>query len=119
MWLSKTQRKQLDGFHCRCLRKIAKIAHPYYSRTSNAEVLKRTDCKPLQNILLKQQLKYYIKIKQNSNPPVHQVLETCPAKRRRGRPVTAVRATYLLAVGSHAATACSMMAPYHGKTPFT
>jgi hypothetical protein len=34
-------RTRLDGFHCRCLRRILRIPAAYYSRVSNQEVWKR------------------------------------------------------------------------------
>ena len=38
-WLTKGDRRRLDGFHVRCLRQILKIPPSFVSRVSNAKVL--------------------------------------------------------------------------------
>ena len=51
MWLSNTELKILDAFHCTCIRRILKIQHSFYSRISNDTVLHRAKAKPLSSIL--------------------------------------------------------------------
>eukprot|EP00959_Pyramimonas_sp_CCMP1952_P059992 1253339-Pyramimonas_sp.AAC.1 len=38
-WLNKAERRRLDGFQARCLRRILHIPHAYISRVSNEQVL--------------------------------------------------------------------------------
>ena len=40
-WINAAGKRKLDGFHARCLRKVLGVPHAYYSRVSNAEVLRR------------------------------------------------------------------------------
>ena len=56
MWLVTAQRRRLDGFYARCLRKILRIPHAFYSRISNATVLKRAGVAPLSQQLSYRQL---------------------------------------------------------------
>ena len=58
-WLTKLQRRRLDGFHARCIRKLAGIKHSFWSRVSNSEVLGLVDARPLSSYLLEHQLKYF------------------------------------------------------------
>lgn len=58
-WLSQAERRKLDAFQARCLRRTAKVQHSYYSRISNQTVLEMCDAKPLSATLLEQQLLYY------------------------------------------------------------
>ena len=58
-WLTKIQRRKLDGFHARCLRRIAGIKHPFFSRVSNNDVLAIMEARPLSIMLLEFQLKYF------------------------------------------------------------
>ena len=55
-WLNKHLVKKLDGFYCKCLRRILGISHSYISRISNAFILKQFNSKPLSQILLYRQL---------------------------------------------------------------
>jgi hypothetical protein len=55
-WLSKAERRRLDGFQNRCLRVIWGIKLAYTSRVSNAAVLQATGEKPLTSSLERQQL---------------------------------------------------------------
>ena len=43
IWLNASERRQLDGLHCRHLRRIAGIGHPMLTRISNEEVRRRTN----------------------------------------------------------------------------
>ena len=56
VWLGEAEQRKLDGFHCRCLRQIARIPPAYISYVSNKEVLRRTGQQRLSSKLLKQQL---------------------------------------------------------------
>ena len=38
VWLNQCERKQLDVFHYKCLRRIMKIQHSFFSRISNMQV---------------------------------------------------------------------------------
>ena len=58
-WLNKTAVKRLNGFYCRCLRKILHIPHSFFSRVSNETVLKEAGKQPLDKRLLQQQLLSY------------------------------------------------------------
>ena len=56
--LNKSERARLDGFHARCLRRILRIQHAYYSRISNKDVLERAHAKLLSIKILQRQLLY-------------------------------------------------------------
>jgi len=56
VWLVTSQRRRLDGFYCRCLRRILGIQSSYMSRVSNATVLSQAGMKPFSAQVLKQQL---------------------------------------------------------------
>ena len=51
-----SQRRRLDGFYCRCLRKTLRIPSAYISRVRNADVLKRAGATPFSSQLLHRQL---------------------------------------------------------------
>ena len=57
-WLNVVERRRLDGFHARCLRRILGVPAAYYSRVSNAEVLARASAHRLSTHLLAKQLQY-------------------------------------------------------------
>ena len=54
--LVTAQRRRLDGFYARCLRKIMRIPSAYISRVSNAIVLDRAGEQPFSHQLLRRQL---------------------------------------------------------------
>ena len=54
--LSVVERRRLDGFYVRCLRRILRVAPAYYSRVSNSTVLTRARRQPLSSRLLRRQL---------------------------------------------------------------
>ena len=56
VWLVTAQRRRIDGFVARCLRRILHIPASFVSRVSNAAVLKRAGAKPFSQQLLKHQL---------------------------------------------------------------
>ena len=94
MWLSNTELRRLDAFHCTCIRRILKIQHSFYSKISNDTVLERAKAKPLSSILTRRQLKLFGRIALMDN---HNILRPFvfvdnsfskpqSAPRRRGRP---------------------------------
>ena len=94
-WLTKKQRKTLDGFHARCVRRITGIKHYFWSRVSNAEVLASIHAPLLSAMLLEQQLKYFGKVYRRLDTDItrkfvfesssDQLVEAS-FKKRRGRP---------------------------------
>ena len=62
VWLVTAQRRRLDGFMARCLRRILHIPSAYISRISNASVYLRAGVKPLSEQLLKHQLLFLRKV---------------------------------------------------------
>ena len=46
-WFVTSQRRRLDGFNARCLRRLLHIGAAFVFRISNKEVLKRADFRPL------------------------------------------------------------------------
>ena len=69
MWLVTSQRRRLDGFYARCLRKVLSIAPAFFSRVSNATVFEKTAVTPLSAQLLKRQLLLWGKVA--LSPPGH------------------------------------------------
>jgi len=62
LWLGTPEQKRLDGFHCYCLRRIARIPSAYYSHVSNAAVYVKLNQQPLSHRVLRQQLLYLQKV---------------------------------------------------------
>ena len=60
--LAVPDRRRLDGFQARCLRRILKIPPPYYSRVSNNTVLQRAGHTRASTLLLRRQLTLLRKI---------------------------------------------------------
>ena len=58
-WLNAAELRRLQGFHCRCLRRILGIAPSYLSRVSNLKVLQEAGEVPLGKELLQSQLILY------------------------------------------------------------
>ena len=93
-WFGVAARRRMDGFHARCLRKILGIPHAYYSRVSNAEVLRRADRQPFSTLLLEQQLLFFGGIASGDAGPIRDTmlvpgsleLVDSNAPRRCGRP---------------------------------
>ena len=59
LWLLSSQRRRLDGFYVRCLRRILRIPAAYYSRVSNVEVLRRANAMPITNLLMRRQMELF------------------------------------------------------------
>ena len=55
-WLVRAQRRRLDGFYARCLRKILGIPAAFISRVPNAKVFEEAGRLPLSEQLLRHQL---------------------------------------------------------------
>ena len=94
-WLTKIQRRRLDSFHLRCLRRILGIRPAFISRVSDTSVLSRLNTYRLSNLLLEQQLLLFGKIARLSyNHPIRNLvfeknsldIRSVQFKRRRGRP---------------------------------
>ena len=56
--LNQVERRRLDGFQARCLRRVLGIQAAYYSRVSNASVLAQAGQLPLSQQLLRHQMIY-------------------------------------------------------------
>ena len=93
-WLNKAELRRLDAFYFRCLRRIWKIPHSYFSCISNHEVGVRSNTSPLSLQLLKHQLMLYGRISRLHPTHILRVRCLCVdlpspmhvAKRGRGRP---------------------------------
>ena len=55
-WLKKAQRRHLDGFHARCLRRMLGIPAAFISRISNAAVFEQAKVRPVVEQVLNRQL---------------------------------------------------------------
>ena len=97
-WLNQSERRRLDGFHARCMRRILGIPAAFYSRISNAEVLRQAGTRALSASLLHRQLMYFAHISRRpaGSPLRDSVFEPGTVKlrsktfeRRVGRPRTA------------------------------
>ena len=62
MWLVTAQRRRLDGFYARCLRRILRIPCAYVSRISNAIVFARAGVRPFSDQLVGRQLQLLGKV---------------------------------------------------------
>ena len=58
-WLNAAELRRLQGFHCRCLRRILGIAPAYFSRVSNLKVLEQAGEVSFDKQLLQSQLILY------------------------------------------------------------
>ena len=56
MQLVRSQRRRLDGFYARCLRRVLHIPAAFVSRISNSVVFKRASVQPITEQLLRKQL---------------------------------------------------------------
>ena len=93
--LNQSERKRLDGFQARCLRKIYRISPSYYSRVSNSAVLSITGERPLSEAIAKDQMVFLGKLaRRPGNDPVRSSvfqpggieLRMPTGTRKRGRP---------------------------------
>ena len=92
--LWKSDKNRIDAFHCRCLRRILKVAPSWISHVPNNVILAAADSKPLSERLIFQQLVLFGKIAKQSNDSFIRQLTfeessinpTRCVYRRRGRP---------------------------------
>ena len=92
---TKAESRRLDGFQCRCLRKIVGIAPSYWSRISNATVMQVAARQPLSELLAKERTTYLGQVAQRDGTDFVRCsifeadtnkIKVTAAKRRRGRP---------------------------------
>ena len=62
VWLVTAQRRRLDGFYARCLRRILRIPSSFLSRISNAVVFARAGARPFSDQLMGRQLQLLGKV---------------------------------------------------------
>jgi len=62
LWLLQAERRRLDAFHFRCLRKLLRIPCSYISRVPNMEVLRQSGLPPLSKLLERRQAQLYRRI---------------------------------------------------------
>ena len=94
--LNVAERRRLDGFQARCLRKIMGISPSFLSHISNAPVLQSAACKPCSTILRERQAKYVETLRERpSDDPCRQLIfqddgayRRFNGPRRVGRPRT-------------------------------
>ncbi|CAE8642492.1 unnamed protein product [Polarella glacialis] len=55
-WLNVAERRRLDAFQNKCLRKVMGVKHSFYSRVTNQSILQQAGSQKLSVILLKRQL---------------------------------------------------------------
>ena len=93
--LNAKEKRKLDGFQARCLRRILRIPHSHYSRISNATVLSIAGDEQLSQKMLQQQKKYWQKlVARDAEDPARKMIlkpdsnemRILVEKRRRGRP---------------------------------
>lgn len=95
VWLGKVARRRLDGFQARCLRKILKMPHAYYSRVTNETVLQTARCTKLSRRLFQDQLVLFGKIASGEHDALRAAffeessleLVKADGPRTRGRPI--------------------------------
>ena len=94
-WLTLAERRRLDAFQARALRKILRIAPSYYSRVSNADVLGQAGGQKASAMLLSKQLHFMGELARREDTDVLKrcVFEpgtlrprACQGPRKRGRP---------------------------------
>ena len=61
-WLTKTERRHLDGFFAKSVRRIMGIRPSYFSRIANKTIYREFGILPLSAILLRRQIIYYGKL---------------------------------------------------------
>lgn len=56
IWLGLSEQRKLDGFYCRCLRRILRVQPAFLSRVSNTSILTRCGQAPFSKRLISDQL---------------------------------------------------------------
>ena len=90
----KADRKRLDAFHCRCLRRVLGIPHSYISRVTNDDVLTTAGESPLSEVLFGRQVQLYKRVASGgADSLVKQIVceadgapKSWAIRRQRGRP---------------------------------
>ena len=94
-WLNKSERRRMDAFQARCLRKIMNISHSYWSHVANRTVLERANQTPYSSQLLRHQILLFGKIGRTCDEDVLRKMTFVPGSvqsattrlsRRPGRP---------------------------------
>ena len=110
-WLTASQRRRLDGFQARCLRKILGIPPSFLSHIPNSTVLQAAETRALSTQLLEQQLALFGKAARSAEgstlrdaffAPGGYTLRSRMHVRRRGRP----KQTWEDQLLKHAVQAC-------------
>ena len=107
-WLNTSERRRLDGFYARCLRRILGVPSAYISRISNRVVFERARAQMLSSTLLAHQLKFFAHVaRQPSGSALRDSIfephtlnpRRLPGVRGRGRPrITWAQAVFAEAV---------------------
>ena len=86
--------QKLDTFHQRCLREIMKIT--YLDRVTNEEVLARSRCRKLTEIITERRMKMaaHILRRPDTRHSKYVILWTIAGKRKKGRPKCTWRKTF-------------------------
>ena len=85
-WLNVSDKRKLDGFQCRCLRVILRIAPSLISRVSNKTVLDRAGALKLSTLLLRHQPMLFGKVARAPDEDVLRKLTFCPGSAVWGDP---------------------------------
>ena len=91
-WLSIPERRRLDAFQAKCLRKLVGIRHSYLSRVRNQHVLETAKCRKLSALLLERHLRNLACRPDNDNTrscifvPGSSKFKDISAPKRQGRP---------------------------------
>ena len=92
--LNESEKRRLDAFHAKCLRRILKVPHSFYNHVSNSQIWKASHTQPLTSILVRRQLKLFGQIAlMPSSHDLRSMVFNCNSftkpiagPRRRGRP---------------------------------
>ena len=92
--LNESEKKRLDAFHAKCLRRILKVPHSFYNHVSNSQILQAAHTQPLTSILVRRQLKLFGQIAlMPKSHDLRSIVFNCNSftkliadPRRRGRP---------------------------------
>jgi hypothetical protein len=108
-WLNVSERRRLDAFQAKCLRKVIGVKPSFISRVSNEEVRTRANCRPLSSILTQRQLMLMGRLAARPDTDIMRQSVFSPGafeprkpvgRRRRGRPRNIwTTAVFQLAIG--------------------
>ena len=57
--LNESEKRRLDAFRAKCLRRILKVLHSFYNHVSNSQIWQAAHTQPLTSILVRRQLKLF------------------------------------------------------------